>query len=245
VPFNFKGRVVRDPLIQQNFEQLGLLIPDTKGDLLTASGTNVPAQLAVGADYKVLRALASATNGLEWGSPIEKRTSLPGSPYDGQVFSYLVDSTNGVRWTFQYNSGSASASKWEFIGGPPLFDIVTTAQTTASATYVALTTAGPAIAIPTAGDYLVRIGTRSYNNSSTRSDLMSYDIGGTGAVDGDAIDYFAGLVDPGLAITTGPYMMRQVRKSLSAVTLTAKYRTTGGTATFQDRWMEVLPIRVT
>jgi hypothetical protein len=73
MPFNFKGRAVHDPLAQQNFEQLSLLIPDTKGDLLTASGTNVPTQLAVGANGTVLEADSTATTGLKWGlDPIRK-----------------------------------------------------------------------------------------------------------------------------------------------------------------------------
>jgi len=43
----------------------------------------------------------------------------PGSPVDGDIWIAAVDSS-GVRWMFQYNAGSASAYKWEFIGGPPI-----------------------------------------------------------------------------------------------------------------------------
>jgi hypothetical protein len=61
-------------------------------------------------------------------------TSLPGSPYDGQVYT-LVDSTTTptYQWTFRYNAGSSSSFKWEFVGGAPAYAAVETAQTTASA----------------------------------------------------------------------------------------------------------------
>jgi hypothetical protein len=51
------------------------------------------------------------------GSISDRGTSFPASPFDGQEFSLVVDATNGVVWRFKYNAGSASAFKWEFIGG--------------------------------------------------------------------------------------------------------------------------------
>ena len=41
-------------------------IVDAKGDLIAASAADTPARLAVGADYTVLQALTSATNGLQY-----------------------------------------------------------------------------------------------------------------------------------------------------------------------------------
>jgi hypothetical protein len=43
----------------------------------------------------------------------------PASPVDLDVWIATAVDGNGTRWAFQYNAGSASASKWEFIGGPP------------------------------------------------------------------------------------------------------------------------------
>jgi len=44
-------------------------IVDAKGDLISATGSDVPARLAVGADYGFLQALASAgSTGLQWNS---------------------------------------------------------------------------------------------------------------------------------------------------------------------------------
>lgn len=80
-------------------------------------------------------------------------TTLPTSPVDGQECYYVADATNGVLWHLRYNAGSASAYKWEFVGGGdrhegPLGDL-----TTSSTTAVALTN-GPTITLPLAGEYI-------------------------------------------------------------------------------------------
>lgn len=43
----------------------------------------------------------------------------PASPGDGDIWIATGVSAAGARWAFQYNAGSASAYKWEFIGGSP------------------------------------------------------------------------------------------------------------------------------
>lgn len=170
-------------------------------------------------------------------------TSLPGSPYDGQVIVYQADATNGIYWLLRYRSGSASSYKWEFIGGPPLFAEVTTDEGTASATYVALATAGPSITVPLAGDYGVEIGSTGYSTTAACNNLHSYDIGGTGAVDADATQ----LQQPTtLGSTIGSVSRLRRKTGLAASTaLVSKYRrATAGTAQFSNRWMRVTPVRV-
>ena len=44
----------------------------------------------------------------------------PGSPADGDIWIATGMGSNGERWTFQYNAGSASPYKWECIGGSPV-----------------------------------------------------------------------------------------------------------------------------
>lgn len=162
-------------------------------------------------------------------------TTLPTAPTNGQDYYYQL-SSGGV-WHLKYN---ATAAKWDLAGGPPLIDEVVTAQTTASLTYAALATAGPSIAVPIAGDYIVTIGCRASNNTAATQTFMSYDIGATGAVDADALFNFA-ITDA----TTGDFGVRARKKTgLTAVTLTAKYRVTGGTGSFESRWMQLLPVRV-
>jgi hypothetical protein len=147
----------------------------------------------------------------------------------------------GAVWHLRYRSASASAYKWELVGGSLVSAEVTTQQGTASITYVALATAGPLITVPLAGDYDVEIafyGTAGASNAA----YMSYDIGATGATDSDAA-YCVDTLGGGYA--TGIKKRRKTALAAST-TLTSKYRSTSGAATavFRERRMFVKPIRV-
>lgn len=161
----------------------------------------------------------------------------PGSPVDGMIWRLPAATGLGTYWFFQYDSSQAT-NKWVFMGGAPWVVEVETNETTASTTYAALATAGPSIAIPRSGDYLVEIGCYERSSTSGASALMSYDIGGTGAVDADAVQ-----VDSGGA-SLGSHVFNGRVKALTAVTLTAKYKVTAGTGTYNSRFMKVTPIRI-
>jgi hypothetical protein len=157
-----------------------------------------------------------------------------------------VDSTSAptYAWLFQYYS---SISKWLFIGGSPAYAEVATAESPGSANaYVALTTAGPSIAVPRAGDYFVEIGvTIAETGNTTLEGYMSYDIGATAAVDADAASGVGGVANqfgaPGQS-----YERRRKKTGLSAsTTLTSKYKSGSVNASFKNRWMAVTPIAVT
>lgn len=165
---------------------------------------------------------------------------LPSAPTDGQVVAYLADATNGIVWMLKYRASSASAYKWEFLGGSDLFAEVPTAESTASITYAAMATAGPAITLPLAGDYDVAHGANIWNNTVVRWMSMSYDIGGTGAVDADAVWNQQQANAP----TFDNASRKQRKTGLTAVTLTAKYKVDGGTGLARDRWISARPVRV-
>jgi hypothetical protein len=87
-------------------------------------------------------------------------TSLPAGPVDGQQCYYLADAANGVLWHLRYNAGSASAHKWEFVGGGALLAGPSGSLTTSTATSgngQALTS-GPTITVPLPGDYEITWG---------------------------------------------------------------------------------------
>jgi hypothetical protein len=158
-------------------------------------------------------------------------TSIPSAPIDGQEIRYLADATNGVIWNLRYDG--QGTYPWKFIGGAPLYAEIgmgAADETTTSGTYVALTTAGPSITIPLPGDYDIEVGHRSAGAS-----YMSYDIGATGAADADGA----------YASANNVHVYKRRRKTaLTAVTLTAKYKSTSGTAGFRDRTMTAFPVRV-
>lgn len=165
-------------------------------------------------------------------------TIFPTSPADGEVFIYTADGTNGVKWAFQYDS-SQPTYKWVFVGGAPLSSQVDTSESTTSATYAALATAGPSIIVPFAGDYDVLTAARF--SASGDGGSMSYDIGGTGAVDTDAI---SGQSSIGSAFSSASRIRRQT--GLAAVTLTAKYKRDAGASPLivDSRRMALFPVRV-
>jgi len=77
----------------------------------------------------------------------------PASPFDGQLWTFPADATNGVMWQFRYRAASASAYKWEFVGGPALYALYPSAQSVAA---ISVWTSGaPTIAVARSGEYLV------------------------------------------------------------------------------------------
>lgn len=172
-------------------------------------------------------------------------SALPGSPVDGQEV-YFQDAnmaTAGVVWNLRYRAGGGTY-KWEFLGGPPLIAEVGFggAESASSTSYTALTTAGPSIAVPLAGDYIVAIGADVQNNATAWSTYMSYDIGVTGAVDADGIRVRQ-PTGGGYEVAVSASVERRKNALAASTSLTAKYRVLGGSGTWQRRWMRVTPVR--
>lgn len=163
--------------------------------------------------------------------------SLPSSPSDLDEI-YFQDAAMAaakVVWHAKYRSG---IGKWEVLGGNPLVSEVTTGESRSANTYGALTTAGPSIAVPVAGVYDVEIFCGNTTSVGSQSGAaMSYDIGGTSASDADAA--WNQVISPGFS--TPAYRKR--RKTLTAVTLTAKYKSPNSVVvSWQERSMFLHPV---
>jgi len=199
---------------------------------------NAPAYLVVGYIIRTTSGAGIVTP----ASAVPLVTALPGSPVDGQEVLLTDSLTAGTyQWHLRYVAARAS-NRWVFVGGPPAYSEVATRETSATANaYVALATPGPSIAVPVAGDYLVSLGAAGDNAGGNYALRMSYDIGATAAVDADAAMIFT---DSSIAGVGRAANSRPRRKTLAAGTLTAKYKSSGGTMGVQDRWMEVVPIAV-
>jgi len=85
----------------------------------------------------------------------------PASPADGDIWYLPADATNGSIWQFRYNAGSASTYKWEFVGGSRMaregvggmnWNV---GEGTNSGSFTTLATAGPALTIARAGEYVL------------------------------------------------------------------------------------------
>lgn len=86
-------------------------------------------------------------------------TGLPSTwpTFDGSEVTYIADATNGVVWRFKYRATSASAFKWEFVGGNPLRAntvpfVTTTTNAATPGTWINIA-GGVTITNPLAGDW--------------------------------------------------------------------------------------------
>lgn len=173
-------------------------------------------------------------------------TTLPGSPVDGQ-HATLTDSTAAptYAWNFVY---SATASKWIYLGGSSGYAKVDTSESTASTSYVDLTTAGPSFTVPKAGVYLIEFGSTMFPiTGGPAGDLFtSPKIGSASASDTDAIEARIGVpVGGAYNIVASGSRNRQFTCAASDV-IKLQYRVTSGTASsFSNRWLTVTPVTVT
>lgn len=165
-------------------------------------------------------------------------TALPATADEGDQIVYDTG-TSGVRWHLVYDTSDGTTYPWLFIGGPPLVARVDTDQSTASGTFAALTTAGPSVTVPLAGDYTIRGNSNSYN-SGVATNLHSYDIGATAAVSANAGQAALAAANYSAML---PFENRHTGVAASTA-FVSKYATTAGTANFRYRWISATPVRV-
>lgn len=169
-------------------------------------------------------------------SPAAYVTALPASPVDGQEIYYAADATNGVIWYLRYRAASSSSYKWEVVGGTSLNVFIVTVESRASTTFGDLATVGPSITVPLAGDYNLSVSCLPTPSGSTDIAIMGYDLGATSATTARAAR--ASGTANSVAFDTS-------HAGVAASTLIrAKYRNVTGTAFFENRWLEVMPVRV-
>lgn len=176
------------------------------------------------------------------GNLLAAGTVLPTAPTDGQFFIYNANITDGVKWMFQYRSASASTYKWEFIGGPPLVGEVDALESTTSISLVDLTTVGPSVTVPLAGDYFVSYGANLDNNSASGYSMMSFAVGATAASFDDIVENEAGAASKLYSLS------RQRKKTVATASsaLVCKYAVAvATTGRFRWRFINATPIRVT
>jgi hypothetical protein len=209
-----------------------------------ASGTiaSLPAAAAAGLIYRAtdVRAILLDT-GSAWVDLVPQRvTSLPGTPYDGQEIIFVADSSNGSLWHLRYNA-SGGTYKWEFIGGTPIGDEIQTSESTSSASYVDLTTVGPQVTVPLAGEYLVDTGAVMGAAATNVTISFAPKYGAVAASITDDVnvstwDLFA-----------HPFSRMARKHTIASAPMVVKlqYASNGGTsASFSRRVLRIRPIRV-
>lgn len=165
-------------------------------------------------------------------------TTLPTNPTDGQEVYYAAAAGSGVIWHLRYRAAASGSYKWDVLGGPPLISSVAADESTTSTSYTGTGFTALTVVLPLAGDYVIDVGARSYN-SGAGTNYMSYDIGGTGAVDGDSTQWNVSAAGQG-----APGSRSLLKAGLAASTLTAKHKVSAGTGNFAERWIKATPVRL-
>jgi hypothetical protein len=169
----------------------------------------------------------------------------PASPSDGDIWIATAVDTVGTNWMFRYNAGSGSAYKWEFIGGSPMYLSVGAAQSlAASAGIQDLATVGPSFTLTRVGDYIIRWGilTTSGAASGATPNAGAVITQGGGARIGNME---ATCEAVGSAAQTGMASSRETMTLNPSAELRVRYyNNNGNPVTFQNRWLECVPVRV-
>lgn len=141
---------------------------------------------------------------------------------------------SGNYWELMYVGGAAV---WLMLGGADLIDQIATSQTTTSATYVDLTTAGPQITVPRAGTYDITYSATISSNTAGVVTIMSPKIGAAATADADGAENRSAQ-----PVTVS----RTIRKTLAAGDLIKLQYKSNGTAilTALNRTLRIRPVTI-
>ena len=170
------------------------------------------------------------------GSTPQWVTTLPSSAPHGTEVYLIVDATNGISWHLKYNAYSASAYKWEYLGGPPLSANADPDESTASGTPVDLTTV-QSITMPRSGDYTFNFGTGAFNSVNAGGLIQSITKAGAQQMNAQGTPAAA---NQRMVISR----IRNVAGVTAGEVFKAQYFVTTGTGQFGARWFQVTPIRL-
>lgn len=167
-------------------------------------------------------------------------TGLPGSPVDGQEIYFQADATNGVIWRLRYRAASASAYKWEFLGGGALHSVVPAQESFANTNWANLATFGPFVSLPLAGDYEIAFGATTQASAINVQTQMGVttDVPGGLPTGYETVDMFSPQ-----AVVSAPVTTMQRRKGISGTALCV-YRVSSAIGFWQNRWIRAVPVRV-
>ena len=163
---------------------------------------------------------------------------------DGMIVDVQVDSTNGVIWRFRYRSGSGSAYKWEFVGGPPLFASIATQETmNTGGAWANAVSDGPTIVNPLAGDYMVQAHADQFTNYLDGSSAgIGIALGNTTP----SVTIYGGVSQVGFSnpgvragVCLSPHKIAAI-----PISTNVKMRYAGGVMAILMRHMSIYPIRV-
>lgn len=169
-------------------------------------------------------------------------TTLPTSPIDGTEVYYQADATNGVIWHLRYRAASASAYKWEFVGGGDLSASVVTDQSLAAGSgWQDLATVGPSITAPLAGDYAYAARIDGYYSLDQKQSAFAVQVGSTTPTNLDSF-YLTAAAATSASTISGVGKVTSVASGAAIKLIYSRDST--GTGNFRWRFLSITPIRV-
>ena len=124
----------------------------------------------------------------------------------------------------------------------PTEDRVNTSETTTSTSWTNLTTAGPSVTVTTGTKALVVVGCLVTNNTTGSQSSMGYDVSGASSISEDYATAF--ILDQNDTADRISACRVSLLTSLTAGsnTFRARYVVNGGTGTFSNRTLMVVPL---
>lgn len=171
-------------------------------------------------------------------APVARGTTLPATPYDGQLFEWVIDEAAGVQWLMRYNNAAATY-KWEFVGGPAKVD--RSDAEAGGATLPAYSPSGPAITIPKSGLWAFQWGCMAF--AGTGPGGIAIVLLGLLVAGGNVGHAAYTQVGAGAAIETASIDQGRTVAKGTAVNLGTALQA-GSTGSTQFRWLRWHPLRV-
>jgi hypothetical protein len=170
-------------------------------------------------------------------------TALPANPVDGDEVYF--DTGLGFFWHFRYRAGAESLYPWESVGHQtPMYDFVTSQESTTSTTPTDLATAGPSLTPPLSGDYRLRFGASIQIQAAVPGTVaMAPSIGGSTPTEPDGCSVFVNQAD---TLQADCSTERGYTGWAAGAAVTLKYWNSFGTATgfYRGRFLAMYPVRV-
>jgi len=165
-------------------------------------------------------------------------TTFPGSPTDGQEHIFVDSITVPTyQWRFRYNSGSASAYKWEFVGGSSYYGETDAAASSAAGSGSWSASVTPSMALPRAGDYEIEWGGRGGGNAGGTESYLGLTINSASP----GSDYLRTGYSDGTNVMRKRIKLAQ--SSGHSVALSIQDTDSSRRIAFDSRWISIRPIR--
>lgn len=175
--------------------------------------------------------------------PVQRVTTLPSSPYNGQEIFFVADATNGIEWHLRYDTNVTGSYKWVFLGGGELYANDASSVTRTSNTFAAPDT-GTALSLTlpaVAGVFTLAFGANTYGSGTTSAGATSPAWTGHAAASDLSECTYGGVGGASLS------NFRPIRGTITTAsdTVTMKYwADPSSTATFRWRWLSIVPVVV-